>query len=373
MVDAITDNYHAYNSKNTCEDLRATLHQMENTPGRVHLANFYRASTFGSQWQFAERIDFLRALGALDESVPNRPFLIIENYVTSRSNCLATSGVFAFCCRSDCEELMRHIELEIGAATATASDIAALVSNLSSATVDAPRQLSTELLSRLSQMAELHAGHIPLHGRLFAQWLHNAYPLECPYPHKEGSINPQTASEWINETGQDVRASEEDLLRHAAEEGCVVSASGIVDCGESASLSWDTEEELFVSTPVGERERTQLMFARPSSSRGRRMWIRACIVALAASMLVCLRLCRHTGQAVAGETRSLLLHDMKQPHVLFGLFFAVVFVAGLLNDGLALCFFIFFGAAVGLQEISAQRKIACNITCMEDCSMDKLV
>merc|ERR1719343_1639826 len=30
------------------------------------------------------------------------------------------------------------------------------------------------------QIGKRHAGKVPPHGRLFAQWLHHAYPRECP-------------------------------------------------------------------------------------------------------------------------------------------------------------------------------------------------
>merc|ERR1712203_151284 len=41
--------------------------------------------------------------------------------------------------------------------------------------------------------ATRHGGHVPIHGRLFAQWMHFAFPLECPYPQvieRNGALNP---------------------------------------------------------------------------------------------------------------------------------------------------------------------------------------
>ena len=37
-------------------------------------------------------------------------------------------------------------------------------------------------------MADLQDGLVPIHGRLFAQWLHYVFPRECPFPHKTGSV-----------------------------------------------------------------------------------------------------------------------------------------------------------------------------------------
>merc|ERR1712039_599952 len=49
--------------------------------------------------------------------------------------------------------------------------------------VEAPRTLPAGLVSKLHGIAAKHKGVVPIHGRLFAQWLHFAFPLECPYPH----------------------------------------------------------------------------------------------------------------------------------------------------------------------------------------------
>merc|ERR1719413_222807 len=104
--------------------------------------------------------------------------------------------------------------------------IAELVAGLPSDTVDAPRNLSEPLLSRLGEIADHHNGLVPLHGRLFAQWLHHAYPLECPYPHEAGTTNP---SAWTQDSEQ---VTEEEILEHVAADACVEHASGEIDCGE---------------------------------------------------------------------------------------------------------------------------------------------
>ena len=58
------------------------------------------------------------------------------------------------------------------------------------------RTLSKALLDKLQELAVHHEGMVPLHGRLFAQWLHLVYPRACPYPHVSGTIQPKTVGEW---------------------------------------------------------------------------------------------------------------------------------------------------------------------------------
>ena len=47
-----------------------------------------------------------------------------------------------------------------------------------------------------NKIAQLHEGKVPLHGRLFAQWLHHVCPLECPYSAVEAQAAPLTREEF---------------------------------------------------------------------------------------------------------------------------------------------------------------------------------
>ena len=64
----------------------------------------------------------------------------------------------------------------------------------------------------LKDIADHHGGTVPLHGRLFAQWLHHAYPRECLYPHLSGTTQPMSANEWKRETGDSSTSSTEALV-----------------------------------------------------------------------------------------------------------------------------------------------------------------
>merc|ERR1719324_1941233 len=65
-----------------------------------------------------------------------------------------------------------------------------MVPMIPSATMPSNRSLSPWLKQRLQEVAKHHNGLVPLHGRLFMQWLHYAYPRECNFPHAAGTINP---------------------------------------------------------------------------------------------------------------------------------------------------------------------------------------
>lgn len=269
VVEEIEERYGRWQDAE-CRDLKSALVTLEDSGrGRVLLKDFYGQALSGGAWQFTESVEYLRELGALDESQPQQPSVIIPNYVNSLSNCLASSSMYSVCCINECEGLLGHLEREVAAPQASVERIAAVVSSLPSSTVQAPRALSAELLSRLEEVASHHGGTVPLHGRLFAQWLHHAYPRECPYPHTAGSTNPLTADEWIQEKGvksttaskeemhlivqqPDVKPVEKTDELQAKIQGVEKTTSLPTMPSESPvpSLPWVLEEQLLVSTPA---------------------------------------------------------------------------------------------------------------------------
>merc|ERR1740121_2281771 len=92
---------------------------------------------------------------------------------------------------------MGRLEREIASPRAPPARIADVVSRIHSGTLDAPRNLSESLLARLEDIAEFNEGVVPLHGRLFSQWMHHAYPRECPFPPTADAEKPLTVEEWI--------------------------------------------------------------------------------------------------------------------------------------------------------------------------------
>lgn len=150
---------------------------------------------------------------------------------------------------------MGHLEREIAAPVAEADRIAALVAALPSDTVQAPRILSERIIGRLKEVAASNGGQVPLHGRLFAQWMHHAFPRECPHSHESGTTNPQTPDEWMKAAGQESsKHSEAELLRHVESEEPQQQlqqkrprAEENREEQEEQELPWSEAEELLVT------------------------------------------------------------------------------------------------------------------------------
>jgi hypothetical protein len=232
-----------------CRNLKKSLMKMEGatgrTTGRVRISDFYRPALAGD-WQFQESVGYLRQIGALDESGSTEPSVIMTNYLYSHANCIASSGYYSVCCKDECEGLLGHLEEKVAAPDAKVSAIVPLVSGLQSSTVSAPRQLSAKLLSRLDGIAEHHGGAVPLHGRLFAQWMHHAFPQECPFPHLSGITSQQTSDEWGSESGMDATATEEEMSQFVnSTERSPSEELGL----EDEITEWSHEEELLVVRP----------------------------------------------------------------------------------------------------------------------------
>jgi len=129
LAERVGESYYRFNDLE-CRDLKATLRGLEGSQaGRVRLSSFYQKALV-SHWRLTERPEYLRALGALDETDPKSPQVILSNYVMARPNCLQASGLYAICCRNTCEDLMAHLEREIGHAKTTPARVSELVAAL---------------------------------------------------------------------------------------------------------------------------------------------------------------------------------------------------------------------------------------------------
>jgi len=272
VLESVMDRYGRHQDSD-CKVMAGQLIAKEDAtqPGRVKLSDFYQTST-----NFVEKKEYLRELGAIEEHRDAagqvvETYVLIPNYLQSAANCLPSSNMYTVCCLNPCEELLRHVEIKVGKSTATPSDILEIVAALPSSTVPAPRVLPDVLMQRLREIAVVHelGGQVHIHGRLFSQWLHHAYPHECPMPAKAGTTRPMTAADWLQETntssthtqeeidillgGEATRKQQGAVLLSGRRKHVEVPAAPDVDSASDSmcsALPWDLDEELVFQQEV---------------------------------------------------------------------------------------------------------------------------
>jgi len=250
IVEQVADRFPHQQSQPECLEIKEDILAYERgETGRVRLLDFYRAG-LDSRFFFTETEDYLRALGALDESDARLgPKVIVSNYVLAKSNCLAHAHLYSVCCLNECEGLYGQIEQTVASPEATPQQIGTLVATISSSTIQAPRNLSQMLLRRLDEIAIGHTGNVLLHSRLFAQWMHQAFPRECPYPHLLGTTTSLSPGDWAKQLGKKFSVGTNNLKGlvsslELAEEQAETAPSDTSD--DDADLMWTSEEEHFV-------------------------------------------------------------------------------------------------------------------------------
>jgi len=213
--------------------------------GRVPLHRFYaEENAISDIFKFGESKEYLREIGALDESDPSRPKVIIPNYVQGPWNCLARSGYYAICCVNECEGLINSIEEFFGTPTVAPEALLEMVGNMSSASVEGPRKLSNPLQRKLHEIAKLHNGEVPIYGRLFAQWIHFAFPYECPYP----SIHWSSIKKDLYMPGRTIGTATSAEKKEAKEQASLLANATLEeDADDQYNVLWDDMEILHLT------------------------------------------------------------------------------------------------------------------------------
>jgi len=130
----------------------------------------------------------------------------------------------------------------VKAPSASPEILLGIVGNLSLVHSDGEQVVSSELEARLYSIAALHAGMVPLHGRLFAQWMHFAFPLECPYPHVLQDSRSLSPASW-NSRGSYI--STEEQRQQFNEERAVIADEDI----NTLAVHWTDDEVMPLQEP----------------------------------------------------------------------------------------------------------------------------
>jgi len=236
VIDEVGDQYGAWQDRE-CFSLKKDMVKLEDGHARgcVRLSDFLNSG----HWQFAESPEYLRSLGSFEESNPREPHVLVANYIMSTSNCVANSNFYRVCCRDMCGELHDSIATAVGAHVATPAQIAAAM--------DQPP--SDILLQRLRDVASRSGGRVPLHGRLFAQWLHQLRPRSCPFPHLAGATKPQWIEAYEQASGHASTVEKDDIqtvLKRFYPNGIAPKANATGSANSLSCVPWRPQEELLM-------------------------------------------------------------------------------------------------------------------------------
>merc|ERR1719409_1156545 len=87
---------------------------------------------------------------------------------------------------------------------------------MTSESMKAPRDFSKGMTDKMYAIAARNGGEVPLHGRMFAQWLHYAFPHECPYPHVvDSDTKVLDPVKWVVKDAQLASETEREVHRNA--------------------------------------------------------------------------------------------------------------------------------------------------------------
>ena len=235
IVDELAHSYGKWQNME-CQQMKEDLMDLDaDGDGRIPLGKFY-AREDNTKYQFTESILYLKEVGALVETASGQ-HVRIANYLQGPSNCIASSTYYSVCCLSECEGVLNELEAKLQAPTADPKHLLRLLGNISSATVDAPRDFPRVMMERLQEIAEQNGGEVPLHGRLFSEWLHFAFPNECPYPHVVEEAKALTPSHWLDKKMSVDPQQRTEIAAAPEEKATPVPA---------LEISWASEEVLHV-------------------------------------------------------------------------------------------------------------------------------
>eukprot|EP00930_Biecheleria_cincta_P066476 TRINITY_DN525_c0_g1_i11.p1 TRINITY_DN525_c0_g1~~TRINITY_DN525_c0_g1_i11.p1 ORF type:complete len:600 (+),score=133.87 TRINITY_DN525_c0_g1_i11:79-1878(+) len=258
IIESMAHSYGKWQNQE-CHDMKEELMSMDpDGSGRVPLPRFYTPSAT-DVYKFTEGVEYLKQVGAYDASAAGGPRVRIANYMLGPSNCIASSTYYSICCISECESLLNQLEAKVQAPTASPSRLVYLVREMSSSTVDSHRELPDVLVDKLQSIADHHGGDVPLHGRLFSQWMHHAFPNECPFPQiaeDVAALDPRTWKESKAAASQEERAK---IAAQAVDDVLSQNESDVASLADNvaAGLLWSDDDQEVGKASVPELQWTE--------------------------------------------------------------------------------------------------------------------
>jgi hypothetical protein len=238
-----------------CANIKSALYSKDALgSGSVSAKSFYHG--MDGDWHFTETPEYLRSIGVIDDSQPQLgPQVLVANYIAAPNNCVITASQYRVCCVPDCESILEYFESQIQGPVASPAQILAAAATVPVPTIHsgvslAPGSLVSEALE---QVAGMHGGEVPLHSRLFSQWLHYVFPSECKYPHLSGTFEASSPAQWFNKTGLSP-----DIDFKSPPHFPDIAVTNELKQGKSLS-QWTLVEELYAG-PLENQEETSLPF-----------------------------------------------------------------------------------------------------------------
>jgi hypothetical protein len=254
IIREIVDTFGKFHGRQ-CQGLKDSLKGLEKkgSSGCVQLPDFYeKGLKADTNWLLVETPEYLRQVGVLDDSNPQNPRLLTANYINSPTNCLQPSGYYLVCCHNECDDILGQLERQLAKPSASPDEI---LEALGRGSFSIPwirgQQIPEAISFRLAEVAEYNGGDVPLHGRLFAQWLHHVFPRECPYPHLSGTRSLQYIRDFEDETGRSAQMSHEEMasiVQNASKKVAPERNETMqrLNANFGSGAPWQDEEELFV-------------------------------------------------------------------------------------------------------------------------------
>lgn len=176
--------------------------------GRVAISEVAAVHTAGYRSLFTESQDELHKLGVLAEPGPQ---LIASNYINSQIFCLSTASYYTACCPNKCDGPLGAFERGAAASSGEPGLIMKLADSLNTS----PAGNASDRQRELEEIAANSSGVVPLHGRPFAEWMHRAFPMQCPAPNDMPTTNPKTPDEWMGEPSENIKDTEDMMAEFA--------------------------------------------------------------------------------------------------------------------------------------------------------------